>query len=210
MMYYPNLLPRYDQLLQWSRDRPDLHPDIPGVINSLYQDLATSQACVKESKQLVQSSMDTHIYVRGMFEIARREDLLTLITPAVSAPTRTALRLSPFDGRKCFEESVCLKAYEEKQDAIKAGTISASLPTLPRSGQNRNSGKSTHRRKYYNQQRSRYTARRPFKPFTPRPQYNQRNDGEFNRRNDGASSNNQARQPSHRGRGGPPPSRQRG
>ena len=113
-------LAQVEGLCVWSSsDKPVISPDVISTIAGLKADLVTSQACLAESKELLQSAVDTMVYTKGMFELVRRDNLMRNVSYSVNPATTRALRLSAFDGSHCFEKEVCVKAYAEIRDGNK-------------------------------------------------------------------------------------------
>ena len=78
--------------------------------------MSTSQSVPAESKDLLQSAADTLVYNKGKFELARRDNLLDLISNQVNPATKRALRLSKFDGVHCLQQELCEKAHTELRE----------------------------------------------------------------------------------------------
>ena len=121
----------------------DIPPDVKTTIKTLQSDLATAKAASSECKHLLQSMVDTLLYVKSMFELARRDDLLNSVSRDVEPPTRRALRLSVFDGQACFEQKLCELGYAQCKEA-KKNRSSKDRPSFP-SGSRRNNQRFNHK-----------------------------------------------------------------
>ncbi len=199
------IMPKISVLADWSRAGLPVSSEVVSIISDIQEFVSEAEQMNAESEPLFKSIVDTLIYAQAMFQLARRDDLLQLVTNSVDSLTIRAMRISLFDGKYLFDESECEKALEQVKEAKKSRG-STNAPRRPFGNQGFTSRYQGYRRQ--NNQKRFMGDNKDFKSqreFGNR-QFNNTSRNQGTGRGAARDDKRQARTPSKRGargRGGP-------